>query len=170
MPKGQRTNPTAIAALERRLLILEQRKAGRTFVSIAAEHAWNVAYIQRDFRKWYRLQVAEEVDEYRKVQLARLEALLNAHWEKAIAGGIGSTHACLVIMRQIADLLGLNAPTRTQIEGEGTVRIVYSGDDWADGVIETEAVEVKALPGPPPNGNGNGGGHDGPDVARGNQE
>jgi hypothetical protein len=158
MSRRQRTTPTHLRAIERRTIILRERLAGKRFQDIAAERGWKAEYVRKDFAKWLKTQQMEAVEEYRKVQLDRFERLLNSYWDKAIAGEDRAALVCLRVLDQISKLLGLDAPTKTQIEGGGVITIVYSGDDWARGTINAEAEVVPELP--PPNGNGNGEGHE----------
>lgn len=69
----------------------------------------------------------ETAEQYRVIQLARLDSLLTTIWDKVIAGDVGSVLAALKIEDRRSKLLGLDAPTRitgTGESGEVLVKVV----------------------------------------------
>lgn len=71
--------------------------------------------ISRDIKaiedEWRRERV-DVINTEKGKDLARLERLIAAHWQKSLAGDQGSTTIVLKALGQRATLLGLNAPIR----------------------------------------------------------
>ncbi len=59
------------------------------------------------------------VDEYREVELARLDALQSACWDAALAGDLRAVEAVLRVMQQRARLLGLDEHMATMGGNQG---------------------------------------------------
>ncbi len=59
------------------------------------------------------------VDEYREVELARLDALQSACWDAALAGDLRAVEAVLRVMQQRARLLGLDEQMATMGGNQG---------------------------------------------------
>ena len=60
----------------------------------------------------------QAVDEYREVELTRLDALQSACWDAALAGDLRAISAALRVIEQRCRLLGLEGEKATQ-EGNG---------------------------------------------------
>lgn len=69
-----------------------------------------------------KAKISEHADEYRNLHIARLEALYMKFHTQAIQGNLTALKGCLSILHREAKLLGLDAPTKTVIEGEVLLR------------------------------------------------
>ena len=103
---------------ERRLQALELRKAGRSYAEIARLLKSTASTVA----KWVReeMERAEEktlglVEDVRALELERLDALLAGVWDEAKEGKTRSVSAALSILERRSKLLGLDAPTQTQV-------------------------------------------------------
>ena len=77
----------------------------------------------RTVTKALRERVDSAVDEYRQLELARLDALQASLWDKAMSGDIASANTVLKVMGQRARLLGLDQLTPSWA-GEKTINTV----------------------------------------------
>lgn len=101
------------AAAERAKKVVELRLAGASFPKIA-EHL-NYADKSGPYRAWQRAlaDIPRTVaDEARRLEEARLDALLAAVWPMALRGHIPSVREALSISRRRSRLLGLDAPVK----------------------------------------------------------
>ena len=72
--------------------------------------AWKI--VQRGLQR----APAESAEDLRTLEAARLDALQSAVWQLAIDGDIKATTAVLRIMERRARLLGLDVPSKQQVE------------------------------------------------------
>jgi hypothetical protein len=123
---------------------LELRMAGATPEQIAKVVGWDNetqarAAINRALaRDTGRL--AEKREEYRAVQVARTERLLNGVWRFAIKGDRDAINAALKIMERQAKLLGLDAPTQVSISEDTRSQVLRLLDDLEHDIIPGEIV------------------------------
>jgi hypothetical protein len=66
-----------------------------------------------------RTKVAEAAEELRALQDERLNRMLAGLWNSAATGDVAAVDRVLKIMERQARLHGLDAPTRTEVTGEG---------------------------------------------------
>jgi hypothetical protein len=154
-----KNSPVKVQAAQRRKSAVELRVAGRTYVQIAAELgvskqrayqavAEAVAEVNANCR--------ESAEELRRVECERLDALQIAFWDKAAAGDVKAADVVLKVMNRRARLLGLDAPTRTQVEA--TTGLAGMSDEQllleaerlglhAEATAYREHLTVAALPG-----------------------
>jgi hypothetical protein len=105
MPKHQ------LAALDREVAALRLRQAGLTFDQIARRLGYaNRSGAWHAVRAGLAATLQEPADELRGLELARLDALHEALWPKAIAGNLRAVDGVLAIMKRRSRLLGLDAP------------------------------------------------------------
>lgn len=116
-------------ARARRILAVELKEKGLTEREIARvivqnlgmEHVppgYNDEYVAKDIRKElerYRAFVREDVKEMIDVELRRLEKLWFVHFKNALIGDVDSTKLCLKIMESKRKLMGLDAPTKIDV-------------------------------------------------------
>lgn len=101
---------------------VELALAGASYDDIATE----VGYANRG-TAWKTVQKAlkdrevNAVDEYRELELARLDALQASLWANAIAGDIKAVNACIKIIEQRTRLLGLDQ--KETREGNQTILV-----------------------------------------------
>ncbi len=77
--------------------------------------------------------VAEAVEEYRELELARLDALQAAHWPQAVAGSVRSADLVLRVIDRRIKLLGLDQPRME--DGRPRYLVVSAADDDEAGYI-----------------------------------
>ncbi|MCA9241981.1 MAG: hypothetical protein KDA37_17340 [Planctomycetales bacterium] len=101
----------AIAAIKR-TKVVEAVAAGATYDE-AAEQAGYASRSGAYKALWRALgdRAAEAVDEHRAIELARLDALQAALWERAMTGDVKAAGMVLRIIEQRTRLLGLDKPT-----------------------------------------------------------
>lgn len=110
---------TRLIAAENKVKALDLRRRGKSFAAIAKEldvsprTAWN--YIREAMRDLAELG-EEKAEELVKLEEERLDALLDAIWDKAMDGDYKATEAALKIMSRRASLRGLDQPTKVQSE------------------------------------------------------
>jgi len=114
MAKKSKLNPTT---LEKEAKVLELRRGGLTFDMIADRLGYasasgaHKAYVTACNRIVYA-----DVVETRKIEMDRLDIAQAAIWTNVIAGEVPSVIALMKIMERRARLLGLDMPTKAQIE------------------------------------------------------
>ncbi len=109
--------PRAIARAEHEAVALELRKAGATYDEIARRLGYsNRSAARRLVVRALDRTVSEPANELRTLECARLDALLQALWPKAMEGNPRSVEVALQVMERRARLLGLDAPPRRVVE------------------------------------------------------
>lgn len=133
MPQSKTSGRKALA-LERELRALELRKAGASYAQIAevlgiSRSAAHKA-VARALDKVIA-EVRENADRLRALELERLDHLSRELWRQALKGHLGAIDRLLKVMERRAKLLGLDAPTKADIQGEQVIRIIeeVSEDD-----------------------------------------
>lgn len=135
---GKRKDAITINATERTVQALELRKRGKSYRAIGAALGVSEAQAFRDVQAaLMQLNALEQTtaEELRRVEVERLDALLDALWTQATSPGMkGQTFAVdrvLSIMERRSRLLGLDAPARSQQETSGntTIRVEYVDTD-----------------------------------------
>ncbi|HEX3052699.1 MAG TPA: hypothetical protein VHP83_18715 [Aggregatilineaceae bacterium] len=128
-PAGQKEK-----AAERRVKALDLRQSGLSYRKIAEQLEVDVATVFRDIKdSLAELKAVEETEaeELRIIEVARLDAILNAMYNKAINGDQGAVDRVLRIMERRAKLLGLDAPSKTDVTSGGqplTFKVVYADE------------------------------------------
>ena len=98
----------AVLARWRQAKAVELAQAGHDYDSIAREVGYsNRGTAWRVVQKALQDRVTEGVDEYRRLELDRLDRLMRAHWDEALAGDLAAAHVVLRIIDQRIRLLGL---------------------------------------------------------------
>ena len=113
------SSPRRIAAAERQRLALELRKAGVTFEEIANQLGYSKAGAYKAVTSALQKTLQEPADEVRTLAVTRLDKLLTAMWPQARQGNQGAVDRVLRIEERRAKLLGLDAPTRTDVTSKG---------------------------------------------------
>ena len=138
MPKGRpkATAKTMAVALSRERQALELRMAGKGYqaigdaLGITAPGAADA--VRRAIAK-LEAETAEKAEEVRRLELDRLDAMLEGLWEKAQDGDPQAIDRVLRIQERRAKYLGIDAPAPRASEGddnEGNTDVV----DWAPAV------------------------------------
>jgi hypothetical protein len=104
--------PAKIAAHERRLRALDLRRDGHSYREIARQLGWADHHsASRAVSRALRESVPREVvDEVRRIELERLDALFVPMFLQATSGNRLAVDRCLRIMERRAALVGLDAP------------------------------------------------------------
>jgi predicted DNA-binding protein (UPF0251 family) len=95
---------------------LRLRSQGLTYRQIASRLGVNESTAYRRVQRALEAIPFEEVSEYRQLEQVRLDALQQAIWDKAMSGDLRAIDRVLAILQRRAKLLGLDAPTRNQVE------------------------------------------------------
>ena len=112
----QPLHPIRLTAAQKRNQAMSLRLKGLTFreigeqMGISKQHANE--YVQQALAETLK-ERQELADEVRQLTKERLDALLSAHWEKALAGSKESSELALKLIDRQAKLFGLDAPTKT---------------------------------------------------------
>lgn len=120
-------------AAERRVKSLELRKGGMSYRQIGAQLGISEAQAHRDVTRILAsiAKLAEpDALQVRILEQQRLDALLEALWPQAQRGNHGAIDRVLRIMERRARLLGLDAPTRTDITTGGDRLVIEYVNDW----------------------------------------
>ena len=103
--------------LEREAKVLELRRGGLTFDLIAKQLGYSHASgAHKAYLNACKRIVLSDVVEIRNIETERLDIAQAAIWNGVIRGDIPSITILLRIMERRARLLGLDSPTRAQIE------------------------------------------------------
>jgi len=130
MPSRRRATPLQIALSERRRAALELRAQGGNYREIAAtlrasgevapdyDHtmAWRDCTAEL---KRLNEENASTVEEMRRLQMERYDALFAKQYESAIDGDGWAFDRCLAVMAKMEALYGLQVPVKTKTELTG---------------------------------------------------
>ena len=110
-------SPRRIGARERQRQALELRQAGLSFQRIADE----LGYRSRSGAYMAIKAIVEEVDadavdDYRRLNMPRLNTLLGGIWQPARAGDIGAVNSAVRLISEMNKMLGVHAPVAVTIE------------------------------------------------------
>ena len=98
---------------------LELRKAGASFQMIADKLGYrDPSSAHKAVVRALANTIQQPADELRPLEAERLDRLLLAVWPDACAGEDRAINRALQIMGQRAKLLGLNAPTRVDVQAD----------------------------------------------------
>ena len=107
----RKTSDDMISAALRQTDALGLRQSGKTFAEIAAQLGYSDPSGARNaVLAALRDNVTEPNAEMRTLELARLDALHEALWVKALGGDLGAIDRILKLMERRAKILGLDAP------------------------------------------------------------
>ena len=97
--------------------VLELRRGGLTFDMIATRLGYaSASGAYKAYQTACNRIVYSEVVETRQVEMDRLDIAQAAIWNNVLQGEVPSVIALMKIMERRAKLLGLDMPTKTQIE------------------------------------------------------
>lgn len=127
--KGQKRGAERTLARERERQAIELRKAGLTYDQIAARlqphedgrplsRQAACAMVKRAMDR-LRGETSEIADEVRALETERLDALLASLWDRATGGDDSAVDRVLRIMKRRAELLGLDAPAKSELSSPG---------------------------------------------------
>lgn len=147
-----RARPSRITpqVLERERKVLELRRGGLTFDLIAKQLDYSHASgAHKAYLNACKRIVMSEVVEIRNIETERLDIAQSSIWNGVLRGDIPSINTLLKIMERRAKLLGLDSPTKAQIE----VTTYDTGTIDAEvqrlvGLLGTQNSETRALDAP----------------------
>ena len=114
MAKHSKLKPETI---EKEAKVLELRRGGLTFDLIAQRLGYaSASGAYKAYQNACNRIVYDDVVETRRVEMDRLDIAQAAIWGNVVQGEVPSVIALIRIMERRAKLLGLDMPTRTQIE------------------------------------------------------
>lgn len=144
---GNAQTAERLEAAKRRAFVLQARKAGATYREIAAlalrtfgadalPKGWDERYAYKDIKRELdklRAEIADSAENVLALELQRLDDLLKGLWAEAAKQqpDYKAVDRVLRVMERRAKLLGLDAPTRTDVttDGEPLVQFVIKGAD-----------------------------------------
>jgi hypothetical protein len=104
----------------RRARAVELALTGMPYDEIAAAVGYaNRGTAWRTVQRALRDRTFKAVDEYREMELSRLDALQSACWEQALTGELRAVEAVLKVMHQRSRLLGLDNNMATMGGNQG---------------------------------------------------
>lgn len=125
---NHRGSPEAIQRQANAVQAFELRKSGASFRQIAEQLGYaDESGARKAVMALLKKQQVEAVEDYRKVELARLDAMLLAIAQQVRQGHLGAIDRALKIMERRARLLGLDAPTKiapTTPDGQQTAPLI----------------------------------------------
>lgn len=119
MSGESKTSQRRIEAVEKQKQALELRKAGATYEAIAKKLEYaNASGAEHAVKAAMKATVQDAADDVRNLEVERLDAMLLGLWKSANSGNLGAVDRVLRIMERRAKLLGLDAPTKSQVSIE----------------------------------------------------
>lgn len=107
-----------VAAAERRDRAIQLRLSGMSASEIAKKLRYpdlNTVYRDLGEAMQDKVRSQHEVEQLRQIELMRLDKLMQGRWRKAIEGDDVALGGVLRIMARRAKLLGLDAPTKSDV-------------------------------------------------------
>lgn len=141
--KVMKYRKTDTAVLDRETQCVQLRREGMTLEEIAKKVGYsNASGVQAALYRAYQRVAVEDIDQIRRMENERLDALHNAHWSNAMQGDVPSGVMILKVMDRRAKLLGLDMPVRIQQEVT-----VWNGDGNLDREIQSLIGRLAAVDG-----------------------
>ncbi|MGH2775632.1 MAG: hypothetical protein ACRDJT_09405 [Actinomycetota bacterium] len=124
--RGKKTVPQRILAAERGFEALKLRQQGKSYREIAEAVGYaNPSGAWRAVERTLRESHAESPESLRVLEIERLNSLLDASWVTATTPGAKgqmlAVDRVLAIMKRRAELLGLDAPKKSERITKGTI-------------------------------------------------
>lgn len=122
MAAANKTSAARARKLKNQAQVLALRRAGMPFSQIAAKVGISKSsahQLVQEGMEDARRQIATSVDELRAEELSRLDGMLAKAYPSAAKGDLQAIDRVLKIGERRAKLLGLDAPTRTALQGGG---------------------------------------------------
>lgn len=138
------TAPRRLRAAERQAKALNLRKAGATYEQIAKELGLSLAGAYQCVKAALQRTIQEPADEYRKVEIERLNTMLRAIWARVLNGDLGAIDRAVRIVDKISALLGLDAPTKVEHGGKLTLEQLVAAANQLPRIID-ERVPKEAM-------------------------
>ena len=115
---------------ERRAYVFQLRKGGATYAAIAQAvidkfgldalpRGWDERYAYKDIKReldHLRKDIADSASEIIELETQRLDAMLTTLWPQVAKGHLGAIDRVLRLMDRRARLLGLDAPSKKDVD------------------------------------------------------
>ena len=114
MPRPKLTKPSNIGNTERRRQAVDLRRKGLTFAAIGKEMGISLQAAHELVKKSledFRTDTAEAVEDHRRLELARLERIVEIVWPQVEEGRGDAVDRVLKVAQRKAALLGLDLKT-----------------------------------------------------------
>lgn len=137
-----------VQILERQARVMKAYTEGQTQVQIAAAEHLTQAMISKDIKaamERMRAGISLDAQAYRQTHLLRMQQALGHIWLKVRKGDLDAIRVMLKLMEREAALLGLDAPTKIDIEATIRAMAVQEGWDPDDAVREAETARQELL-------------------------
>ena len=129
----------------RKARCVELALAGHSYEEIALEVGYqNRGTAWRAVQESLNSRIAEAVEEYRELELARLDALQAAHWPQAVAGSVRSADLVLRVIDRRIKLLGLDQ-TRTEDDRPRYLVVSAADEDEAGYIRQLQAITATCV-------------------------
>jgi hypothetical protein len=147
-----KTRTNKLTAAEKRIKAVQLRQQGMNLEQISNQLSMNVNITSKYLREALD-ELADEqytdTEDYRTLQMLRLEGLLSLVWEKVAGGDLNAVDKARQLIDQMSRLMNLYAPTKfahthaasedAQIGGvNDVIQILNSIDEWLM-KVQTEA-------------------------------
>lgn len=114
---GARPSRLKPEVLEREANVLKLRRGGLTFDLIAKELGFkNASGAHKAYTNACKRIVQADVEEIRATEIDRLDIAQGAIWSRVMRGEVPAVMALLKIMERRARILGLDAPSKAQVD------------------------------------------------------
>ena len=115
-PRGAAKTASQADLAERRVRVFEMRRDHATFAQIATQVGVNVATAHSDYHRYLgELVPVEEVEDQRRIELERLDALSMPWYRLAIQGDEKAAVVYLKARDQYAKISGMYAPIKVEV-------------------------------------------------------
>jgi Arc/MetJ family transcription regulator len=141
---GRGATPYKQRAFERQRRALELRSAGATYEQIAQALGYaGTAGARHAVKLALKATLREPAEEVRQMALDRLDVALRAIWPRIVAGDDAAIASLIRLEKRRAELLGLDAPTRTELTGKDGRPIQVEARPPLDfGLLSDEELEL----------------------------
>ncbi len=113
--RGQHSQLKHYSAKERQRQGLELRKAGATYQQIADQLGYkHASSASKAVKKALDSLVTDSAEDLRVIEVARLNHMMLAIWDRIQGGDLKAIDRGLRIQARMADLMGLDAPSKTE--------------------------------------------------------
>ena len=130
IPKSQTNQPVGdeIRLAENRRLAMDYRRQGLSFVAIGKKLGVSdksaASYIRWNLQVLCKLSKVE-TEEYRNLELSRLDELLAGLWPRAMRGDTFSVKECVSIIALRCKILGLEKPVSLVVAGDAAAPLKF---------------------------------------------
>ena len=139
-----KTAPARVTADMLRRQAVQLRMAGCTLEEIGKQIGRSKGsvskYINQALAEFAR-DTEEAIAEVKRMEDARIERLIRAHWPQAIKGHLAATDRVIRLMERKARLHGLDAPQRKELTGKDGGPVAVEGMGLASLLASTDEAE-----------------------------